>query len=802
MATIGRIVAILFLCWDAAFLVAAPPVPRLESLAPVWLQRGTTNDVTLRGESLKSVSTLHLSGAGLFGTLQPQPPPAVTLESSSGGLSSAPIEAGKTVRAQIIVAPDTALGSHELRVSGPQGVSNPIAFQVSDLPELSESSPDSTQTEAPLYPTPCAISGVISASAESDFFRFKLKAGESILFDVQANRTGSPLDPTLFLLDASGKELLRSEDVNGLDPMMTFIPPADGEYALKISDARYQGGGDYRYRLLAGHIPHLDYLFPLGARRGSTVELQFFGHHLEGADKLRLSIASDAPLGQQEIRARTAQGHSNPLAFETSDLPEMFESEPNNSIDKANAVSVPVVINGRIGSASDMDIFRVKSQQDQRLVVEVEARKFGSPLDAFLTLSDSNGGVISRNDDANGPDSRIEFDARKDTDYLLTLKDLTDRGGERFSYRMVVRSPETRPDFAVRTSGGRFRIARGGTLAIRCDLDRRNGFDGLVRVSAIGLPAGVTASVLTLGPTLNFGWIILTATTDGITGHFPLSLNSTGEMSGSPVVRPVQLPETGWLTILPMSPLTVDVGTSAVVTEQNGHATVDVGVIRRNGFNGEIKVLAEAMEGVEISELVLPPGLSRGQLKIHPAYTAPIGVRPLMVRAEAKVEGDGEVEYAPTMVPVTVQPIPMFLTAMLPGSSFFRTDPVKLSAVALPTHSTSAANSTEFVVKVDRRGLTGEINLALEGLPKGVTATINPIAPNAREASIKLTVSDQAETGKEFTFSVAGSATYQDRIWRQNTQTVSLMIAAPEKESAPVKAQTSDVPHPSPVVSK
>jgi hypothetical protein len=133
----------------------------------------------------------------------------------------------------------------------------------------------------------------------------------------------------------------------------------------------------------------------------------------------------------------------------------------------------------------------------------------------------------------------------------------------------------------------------------------------------------------------------------------------------------------------------------------------------------------------------------------------------------------------------------MFLTAMLPGSSFFRTDAVKLSAVALPTNSTSAANSTEFVVKVDRRGMTNAIELSIDGLPKGVIATVNPIAVNAKEASIKLLVTDQAETGKELNFTVTGVTTYNDRVWRQKTQSVSLMVAAPEKEAAQPATQAA-----------
>ena len=190
-----------------------------------------------------------------------------------------------------------------------------------------------------------------------------------------------------------------------------------------------------------------------------------------------------------------------------------MESEPKNAADRSNPVSAPSVINGRIGEANDVDVFRFKATADQKLVVEVRARQFGSPLDALLTLSDTNGAVIQRNDDANGPDARIEFDARKDAEYLISLRDLTDRGGERFGYRLSLQPPDTAPDFAVRMAGGRYRVNRGGTVAVRCEIDRRNGFDGLVRVTGGVLPPGVTATPLVFGAEPNFGWLMLSAVT-------------------------------------------------------------------------------------------------------------------------------------------------------------------------------------------------------------------------------------------------------------------------------------------------
>lgn len=762
------------------FPASAQPVPKLNSSPITWFQRGTTNEVTVSGEALSAVNAVLFTGAGVSGTVAPRPTPAVTLEGSAGGLTAGP-ESAKSLTVHLAVAPDAPLGTREIRIAGPDGVSNPLTLNISDLPELGERPAD-----GPPVMLPAAISGIIGASTEVDTIRFSAKAGEKLIFDVQANRMGSPLDPTLVMLDSSGKELARSEDAHGLDPFIEFTVPSDGDYVARLSDLRFQGGGDYRYRLVAGALPYLEFLFPFGGRRGSAVDLELDGRLLEGSDRMSIRIASDAPLGRQDIRAHTARGLSNPQPFEAGDLPEMREVEPNNASDKAGAVTAPVVLNGKIGEPGDVDFFRLTSASDQKLVVDVQARRFGSPLDALLTLMDDQGTVLQRNDDAAGLDARIEFDAKKDAVYRLSLRDLTDRGGARFGYRMSVQSPDRSPDFTARTTAGRYRLARGGNTAVRCEVDRRNGFDGAVRIMGEGLPSGVTASPLVLGGGLNFGWLILSAGDDAPTGFFPLRLVASGEREGRAQTHAVQMPEQGWITVLPSAPFSLTVTPPAVIAEQNGGTELELSVTRRSGFEGEVRVVAEDLAGVSLAAVTLPPGQSRARMAVKPAYNAEVGLRPIMLRGDT---GEGiavQSSHAPVSVPLTTQGIPMFLTAMLPGSPFFRTDPVRLSAVALPTNSTSAANATEFVVKVDRRGMPGEIALALQDLPSGVIATVPPLPAEKNEATIRLLITDAAEAGKEFKFTVTGTATHNDRIWRQKTQPVTLLVAAPEKQTAAV----------------
>lgn len=774
---------------------AVAPVPKLDSASLVYLQRGTTNRVTLNGDGLGQLDRLWASHVGVRVSAVASPSGAVSLEGSAGGIAVRAAEPAKARAIDVVVGADVPLGSHEVRVAGPGGVSNPVAFQVSDHPEILEPSGTGSASSAPALSLPVGVSGKIGGSAEADHYRLALKSGEVAVLDVQANRTGSSLDGTLMVLDGSGKELARSEDAHGLDPFIVFKAPSDGTFIVRLSDLRHQGGDRHTYRLVARSGPYVETLFPFGGQRGTTVEVALQGHLLEGADRLVLSLAPDAPTGRQDVRARTRAGFSNPVGFEVGNLPEVLEAEPNDAPDKATPATGPVVFNGRVGKAGDVDHLRFKSPADQRWVAEVFARRFGSPLDVLLTLQDAQGKVLQRNDDANGPDARIEFDAKKDVEYVLSVRDLTDRGGEAFGYRLTVQRPDVAAGFSARSGAGRVRLHQGGWVALRCDVSRRNGHDGTVRFEGRDLPMGVSAMPMVAGPGAEGGWVMLGASESAATGSTRLRLVASGEVGGKATMQDVALAEQGWLTVLPAAPFSVDVGQGSVVVEQNGRAELDVALARAPGFEGEVRVVAEGVPGLNVAPLVLKGGATRGKLALNAAYNAAGGTRPMLVRAEATVEGQALVQAAPRIVEVTVRDIPLFATAMLPGSPFFRLDPVRLSAVALPTNSASAANRTEFVVKVERRGYEGEVTLALEGVPTGVLATVQPVAAKAREATVQLVVTDKAEAGKEHKLGVALRFEHGDRIWRQKTEPVTLTVAAPAVETASTNAPATAKPN-------
>lgn len=773
-------------------IAQAQPAPKLDSIQTTWFQRGTTNEVSLTGDALVAVTELRISGTGVSGSLVVSVMTNLTLETSGGGLTAhAPMNA-KNASARLVIDATALPGPRELRVLGANGVSNPLAIQISDVPEVQEMKPNNSSSEAQELSLPIGVSGIIDKSALSDWYRFHAKAGQRLLFDVLANRTGSPLDATLILTDPSGKELVRSEDVNGLDPLLEYTPTADGDFFLQLHDLRFQGGNDYRYHLTAGVLPYVDQVFPFGGRRGTSVDLILRGRNLEGVDRMNLRIASDAPLGRQDIRAHTPRGFSNPRPFEASDLPDFEEREPNNEKSAANVISLPAAINGRIGEKGDLDTFRIRSDSDQRLVIEVQARSFGSPLDALLVLSDAQGAVLQQNDDASGLDPRIELDAKKDAEYLVSIRDLTDRGGDRFGYRLAIQPPNKTQDFVVRPTQSRLRVARGGTTAVRCELERRNGFAGVVRIFGRDLPSGVETSTLVIPPEgPQFGWLLIDAGSSAALGNHGLQLVASTDLNGSPTQRPLQFSETPFLTVLPATAFTLDILTPSIQLEQNSSTQLDVSVLRSPGFLGEIKVIPEELPGLSIGTITLPPGQSRGKVPVSAAFNCELSTRSLLFRGEASADGQPVVQHASAPIPVTVTGVPFYITAMLPGSPFFRTDAVKLSAAALPTNTPSAASTSEFVVKVERRNFTNDIQILLEGLPEGVIATTTHLVGAAKEATIRLQVTDKTVAGTNYTFQVIGTAPFGDRTFRQRTVPVTLAVNARETETAAVEPPTT-----------
>ncbi len=212
--------------------------------------------------------------------------------------------------------------------------------------------------------------------------------------------------------------------------------------------------------------PKLDFLFPAGGQRGTTVDVTASGTFerwpakafvdREGIEitpaktsgKLSIAIAKDAEPGVYYLRLQDADGASALKPFIVGILPEVMEKEPNDDPKKPQILdSSSVVVNGRLDKPGDVDTFSVKLTKGETLVAALDANKtLRSPMDGVLQILSPDGFVLEQNDDYHGLDPQIAFTIPKDGLYLVrvfafpAIADSTVRfgGKETFVYRLTI----------------------------------------------------------------------------------------------------------------------------------------------------------------------------------------------------------------------------------------------------------------------------------------------------------------------------------------------------------------------------
>src|SRR5262249_3066822 len=162
--------------------------------------------------------------------------------------------------------------------------------------------------------------------------------------------------------------------------------------------------------------PTLSMLVPLGAQRGSTLEMSLTGTNLadptglwtsfpakitflndshHGKDnaqlRVRMEVPKDAPLGFHGVRLATTHGMSNLRLFCIDDLPQIMEVDSNRSKSTPQAVPIPCVVVGK-ADANISAYYKVSVKAGQRVSFEVLGRRLGSGFDPQISLYDSGAG--------------------------------------------------------------------------------------------------------------------------------------------------------------------------------------------------------------------------------------------------------------------------------------------------------------------------------------------------------------------------------------------------------------------------
>jgi hypothetical protein len=431
---------------------------------------------------------------------------------------------------EVTVAPDAAPGERDIRVVTARGVSNPLPFEIGQVPEYSRKPmktalvqvlgkeaqalrkrpPEQIEDRVEL---PATLNGQI-ASSEVNRYRFAAKAGQRLLFTTQARQlipyiadaVPGWLQPVLMLTDANGHEVAYDDDFRFKpDPTIFYEVPKDGEYVLSIYDSLYRGREDFVYRITAGELPFVTSIFPLGGKVGSPADIKMKGWNLDKAELLPVATNS---AGIQRVAANRAGIVTNRLPFALDTLPEAFDKEPNNDLKHAQKLTLPVTVNGRIDRPGDCDVFAVTGKKDHTVVAEVYARRLDSPLDSVLKLTDATGKVLAFNDDhediASGlnthhADSYLSAKLPADGVYYVHIGDTARHGGEEYGYRLRISAP--RPDFELRVVPSSISLRSKNAANVSVYVIRKDGFNAPIKLALKDAPNGIVSSPATLSPT-------------------------------------------------------------------------------------------------------------------------------------------------------------------------------------------------------------------------------------------------------------------------------------------------------------
>lgn len=203
--------------------------------------------------------------------------------------------------------------------------------------------------------------------------------------------------------------------------------------------------------------PRLLTTIPLGGQAGTTVDVTISGENLEEVDELLFShpgikatskrsadgvpvpnqyvvtIAADCPEGIHEARVMTRLGISSSRVFSVGSLPEVRSPNSNTSLEAAMALDVNSICNGQM-TAKAVDFYTFQAKAGQRLIVDCAAQGIDSKLKPVLIVADEHGNDL-RVERRGG---FIDFTPESNGQFVIKVHDLTFNGGPHYFYRLVL----------------------------------------------------------------------------------------------------------------------------------------------------------------------------------------------------------------------------------------------------------------------------------------------------------------------------------------------------------------------------
>ncbi|MBS0210674.1 MAG: PPC domain-containing protein [Planctomycetes bacterium] len=710
---------------------AAQQVAQIANVVPPGASRGAELTVKIAGRGLSKVEGLIVYE------------PGITVK----GVKQLD---ERTAELTLAISSDCRLGQHSIRVVTAYGISELGVFSIGALAEVTEKEPNNEPAKAQQIELDTTVNGTANGD-DLDYYVVQAKKGERLTAEIEGIRLGRGLfDPFVSISDANLNELANSDDdvLINCDAIASCVAPEEGKYFILVRDMALLGNGAYRVHI--GRYPQPRAAYPPGGPLGQTVSVKLIGD-VAGDTTLALATPKKASY-RYEIQAHDDRGAApSGIPFRLSTLANALEAEPNDTSDKATPVTAPVALNGILQAEGDIDRFKFTAKKGESYDVRLFGRSLRSPIDSVLTIERAAGGAVASNDDVgNDPDSALKFNVPADGEYVVVVKDMLNRGGPRFVYRVEITQAQPALSLSLpelrRYEDIVLPVPQGNRMALMMSAQRRD-CSGDVAVTLKDLPPGFKAEVVPMPSNQSQTLFLVSAADDAAIGGGLVDL--TGQLKTKQGDKDVTIDghleqlsmmvrvnnnrvlfgrtETRMATaVIRPVPFHLEIVEPKVPLVRNGSMELKVRCVRDKDYKAPVTMrMVYNPPGVSSSgSAMINEGQTEGIMPLTASKDAQTGDWRIVVVGSAEVGGQ-RVEVATQMVVLKVE------------ESFF--------TFAFKPMAVDQGKSTDFTIDVDvAREFAGKAKLELLGLP--AEAKAEPIEFDAQAEKVTLKVDTTAKT--------------------------------------------------------
>jgi hypothetical protein len=292
------------------------------------------------------------------------------------------------------------------------------------------------------------------------------------------------------------------------------------------------------------------------------------------------------------------------------------------------------------------------------------------------------------------------------------------------------------PTFTL-SSQGSLNIGQGTSDTAYVVVNPEYGFTGNVTLSVSGLPSGVTA-LWNPNPTTGASELTLTASSSAAPGTKTLTITGT---SGSLMV-------TTTLTLNVYAPAFTLSSQGSLNIGQGTSGTTFVYVNPQYGFTGNVNLSVSGLPSGVTASFSPNPTTGFSTLTLAASSSVPLGTKTLTITGTS-----GNLTATTTLILAVYTPT------------------FTLSSYGLNVGQ--GTSGTTYVYVNSQYGFSGSVNLAVSGLPSGVTASFSPNPATAGSSTLTVTAGSTAPMG-QYTLIITGTSGTQTA-----TTTITLGIYVP-----------------------